>query len=381
MMDHTMLPPALLADAKQLHFGLGCMQFIPKQQRIEGLTIRQYCGLIDQSLRCIPSISDIEIDGPIDDEMEFSGKVGTLREGGYLWPGSGLEVRLSVHIPFRVQDELLQGRVSAATKTEDFGLLLKFEYYSPIAIVSIGSTQGARGSQGVYVLREFLEKSLHDTHACNLLLDIEGPSPFHADFSVVEVDHSSASNDHPITVEIKKQLGYDYVTWRVDTNTCSLERGIDDVLSALVQEADLYYHVKQSRSMLINGWLDAEASAARLMEDSEISSWKERMKSYVMRPGHLKEAVVNLRRFQMQDMTTRADLRRAFNEHKPSDIGGVGIYTAEAIEAVEPFPVRELESLLTFLENRRRHLDNVLIALLAAVVGGLIGGAVALMAG
>jgi hypothetical protein len=171
-----MLFRMLPAGAEQLHFGLGCMQFIPKQERLQNLTISQYCDMLDQSLRSISSISDISIGGFADHGQEFSGKVDILHKGGYLWPASDLRLQLSVHIPFRVQDELGEGFIAIDTKTEDFSLLLSLAYYSPVAIVFVGSEEGASGSTGVYILKKFLEKSLNDAPGSRVTLDIQGPS-------------------------------------------------------------------------------------------------------------------------------------------------------------------------------------------------------------
>jgi hypothetical protein len=60
--------------------------------------------------------------------------------------------------------------------------------------------------------------------------------------------------------------------------------------------------------------------------------------------------------------------------------GGIKEFCEQEFDNLEKFPAEELRGLLQFLENRVRHMDNLVIALLAAMVGGLVGGALAMLA-
>jgi hypothetical protein len=57
------------------------------------------------------------------------------------------------------------------------------------------------------------------------------------------------------------------------------------------------------------------------------------------------------------------------------DDGGVRKSCERELEGLEKFPAAELRELLRFLEGRARHVDNVIIAHLAAMIGGVVGGA------
>lgn len=184
-MNHNDLPVSISEEGRNLFFGLGCIQFIPKQKKFDRLTIGEFCDMLDRSLWAIPAIGDVSIIGPFEKHLYVSGEIKTLREGGYLWPSSGLEVIVPLHIPYRVQEDVT-GDFFGGTKTEDFKLQIRYEYHSPVAIVSSATNaKGTVGSQCLFVVKKFLEKALSENPSSDLLLDIEGPSPFHADFAIV----------------------------------------------------------------------------------------------------------------------------------------------------------------------------------------------------
>ena len=84
--------------------------------------------------------------------------------------------------------------------------------------------------------------------------------------------------------------------------------------------------------------------------------------------------------YQMLDIGQRSQLSLLLKDHKWAVYGGIRQYCEQEFDNVEKFPAEELRNLLEFLENRARHVDNLVIALLAAMVGGLVGGALAMSA-
>jgi hypothetical protein len=124
-----------------------------------------------------------------------------------------LEITIKLHIPERVQNELVKD-IFRETNTEKFYLSIRYGYASPVAVVSSrNSSSAANGSSFIQLVREFFIKTLNDNATMSTKLVFIGPSPFHVDFAIVPVPQieekfNLKSND-PIAIEKFEDVGYD----------------------------------------------------------------------------------------------------------------------------------------------------------------------------
>jgi hypothetical protein len=94
----------------------------------------------------------------------------------------------------------------------------------------------------------------------------------------------------------------------------------------------------------------------------------------------MKDAMMAVAEHQMLDIETRADIISLLREHVWAEDSGIKTFCERELQGLEKFPATELRELLQFLEGRARHVDNVIIALLAATLGGVVGGTLGVLA-
>jgi hypothetical protein len=177
------------------HFGIGCLQFRPKDDLARFDSFNDYVSALDSSLRQIAAIQSLEItsdntienfsDGlpapfPLLSDSEYptlSGSTGVI-----------LEIKLRLAIPDRTQKQILDIFESARWKA--FGVIdvfLSYQFDMPITVIYLDGVtheNESSPSNGVVLVREFLKTELESNSNCKFTIDVMGPSPFHADFAV-----------------------------------------------------------------------------------------------------------------------------------------------------------------------------------------------------
>jgi hypothetical protein len=286
---------------------------------------------------------------------------------------------MSLHIPSRVQEELKEG-LSLETDAQDFYITIKHGYYAPVATVTSDAESGrSSGSSNVYLVRNFLDKILGERKAGKFVLDYIGPSPFHADFEIRKLVTGEAAG-MPVVMTQNVRPGYNEVIWHVDTKQITLERAIAEILGGIQEDADLFYHIVQGRNSVLRAWVEASQLANEVTGLEQQKSIRRRIRSHALKSRRIKDAIVSVTEYQMLNISQRSKVSLRLKDHKWAIYGGIKEFCEREFDNLERFPAEELRGLLEFLENRVRHVDNLVITLLAAMVGGLVGGALAMLA-
>lgn len=372
------IPPAPKPEAKGIGFGLGCIQFVPKAEWVESLSVAQYLSDLEDSLRSLHAVSEVEAENRSDLTSEnIHGKLPLIRDGcGCLFPDAILRIRVKLHIPHRIQDEIREG-MQIATNTEDFVLRIYQEYSSSVAVIEALSPSATMdGADCVYLIREFLSKAMDESDSCRMRLDFLGPSPFHADFVILPADEEqcAAMEGELIRIKITRRIGYDKIEWLINDKALSLEAAKRIIYRDLAHEADLFYEVQQRRVALFRSWHRAQVTALNAIRVTEGLSLANAAKTYAKRLRSLREAILAVSEFRMMDISTRSELKREFARHVPSEYGAVTGYVKQEIDDIEVLPATELSNMLQFIESRSHQLDNRFVAVVASIIGGLVGG-------
>jgi hypothetical protein len=286
--------------------GLGCMQFLPTASP-DQLTIAEYCTNLDKFLRSINAVGHLNVDLGFVKDAFWSGTLPLLENNECIWPGTGLEIQMRLHIPFRVQEELRSG-LSADAGSEDFLVSITHRYYSPISVITpMCNDRGIRGSDAVYLVRKFLERIIKEKPSADFFLDYLGPSPFHADFVICEQNTGGVMVD-AIYMEHKRRRGYDNILWHVDTKQVSFEKATEMILEQVADDTDIFYAIIQGRSALLRAWIDVGERAQDVIDIEHERSFIRWLPSHAKKTRHIKEAIMKLAEYQMRDIATRSEL-------------------------------------------------------------------------
>lgn len=179
----------------KLSFGIGCFNFRPNHPlpyRLEG---RQYLSDLTEALEAMTAVDHLTIQHHDFEDLHWTVETcqPSIRGGpGGFIPDIGgstsrLRVAFELHIPSRLQTELLEEVYVPDASTASFHVVCANFYHGPVTFVIPKSpaddTPAMPGSEAVLIVRRFLERELPKvTHS--LAFELVGPSPFHADFGL-----------------------------------------------------------------------------------------------------------------------------------------------------------------------------------------------------
>ena len=191
---------------KNVSFGVGCLQFVPKTRGPYDFSIAKYASDLRQSLESIDSISEIYISDDLktgDDTVYFLDNMPRFEDGerpiitGF---APFLQIQFKIYIPQRVQKQLIKDILAErVSEVEEFHVYISNQYYCPVAtIICICDEIFAEASKSMVIVREFLQKSMAENEKCPLVIDTLGPTPFHSEFHLMWAE---------IRCESKKRYG------------------------------------------------------------------------------------------------------------------------------------------------------------------------------
>ena len=162
-------------------FGIGCLWFGRKlENATEDEDPTKHFEAVRHALEAIPNLEDVEVSVPDRIVLKYSGfdEIGDVDHFNPLV--LGVIIRFRVHLPKRIQDQLLVYRESLA-ESEDFWVSIHYGTEAPTAIISYDASDPPRKpSDAVVVVRKYLEQQFERIE--NVGFGMLGPSPFHADF-------------------------------------------------------------------------------------------------------------------------------------------------------------------------------------------------------
>lgn len=171
-------------------FGIGCFHFGITPAMQSPFSPQDYATEIESVLKAIANISEIEVfcDDPVDSteqSFECNGDIPDFSTGKDWFPYvSLLDISFDIYLPRRVQAEILETQEEfLKTQSEQFRILMRNCYYSPVAFITPleAQTDECNASDAVVLVRRYLEREIRKQGG-KLALESTGPSPFHADF-------------------------------------------------------------------------------------------------------------------------------------------------------------------------------------------------------
>jgi hypothetical protein len=286
-------------------------------------------------------------------------------------------------IPTRIQEEILRVPSGALRLTNElFHVSIIDTDELPVAVVYPDTLdEFIDGPHALMIVRKFLQSKISEGNDFPVGFGPLGPSPYHVDFFVEPMGDKDISESVLFTFERQKKKGYDevrfyYNPWVVP----SAEAAIGIILEKYKNELGLYYRIVQGRVFQLEAWVRIEDSFQKLVEIQK-KKWHERLYSRLFKTSRLlNETYLAIAEFETEDSRRIHQIRSAVN-HYYSVPGDTFIQQDIDEELAEwpTYPSGARRQVLDFLENRRITSAEMYVALIAAILGGIIGAMIALL--
>ena len=365
-------------------FGIGCWNFGLKREGRFSLSIKDYRTLLTKELETIPSLNKLEIDVEEDDAIELNkGHLQITDSGLAIFPEFPyFSIRFELYIPFRIQREIVGPLFNSTLSTERFRIHNLFKYYGPVSVVElIDGKHTVCPSTAVQVVREYLKEQINRMSS-SLVFESIGPSPFHVNFWL-EGKKVLPQSEHQFECKQLNIPGYASITFFccID-NFYSKKVACEELFDNLADELDLFYEIARSDRESLEMWDKIEAAASRLCEYLQSTSQLERLRTSIGRGRELSKLHILLSSFESEyiRMThfTDTQCRKLQTDDKPNFLRN---FVEDSLTDRPVFAVKQMKDLVSFIEARRSKAVELMIVLVAAVVGGLAGWRVGGLAG
>ena len=327
---------------------------------------------------------EVEYDDEADPPFEVApGEIPSLISGGGAFPNPTiLEVRFDVYIPHRIQQELIESLFAEQTSTEHFRVQINYTFHAPVAFVEpVGAHGGYRPSTAVQVVREYLEREMNPL-GLPVAFEFLGPSPFHAEFYLEERSGSSDANRHTFTVEHLRARGYSDVNFYYPPGIFDDgEEALDELYFQLGDELGLFYDFTTVNMEASLSWEMLQEEVLHLTETPTPKEVVDRVAATWKRGKRIHDLHGALLRFEANQLLEKHRLDNYLRSTYATDEPTYLKPFLDAQAADRPvFPTQQIGQLLSFLEERRNRSIELLIVLVAALIGGIAGSLVTLLA-
>ena len=152
-------------------------------------------------------------------------------------------------------------------------------------------------------------------------------------------------------------------------------------MNEIDDELNIYYAIRNQDSTTYSSWDDIERLFSEIVSSSEHTTWWQHIPTLRSRGCSVQELSIALARFQVQQITDDSFTERI---HYEAYERGTPSYLKEYIEAGmkerPSFPTGPVADLLGFLERRRSKGLELLVILAAAIIGGVTGSLLTILA-
>jgi len=366
-------------------FGVGCFHFGIRVTKPRSLSQEDYIKDIRSCLEGIDTISDINIDySPIGNQLErieLAEQPDSMEEGE-CFPNLGyFEYSFSIYLPYRLQAELTDTEEEYIDSgSEHFRIHTNYTFHGPVSFIECqGAALDSSPSSAVVAVRNYLERQINEKNSSVRFENI-GPSPFHADFHLVQV-HDSDSKETMFEAEYKYNPGYDVITIRAAETRQSRDLAHLKHLLFRSLEAELgfFYELMRKRSAQMNDWAQIEADLEKLLKTTPEKGCRARLLGPIERRKKQKTLFHDLLSFRANkiflDSSRQEVYRGLYDSGKYAEIF-LKKYLDEEIDNMYTYPTNDILEMVRFEEERTAKTFEWTAVLLAAIVGGVVGSVV-----
>lgn len=360
-------------------FGVGCVQFRPKETSQIFSSFDNFIDSLKDSLGQIAAIKDVTIEsdssmGNFDDEIESPFPL--LADGDFpLFSGQfgvTLEIKLRLSIPDRTQRSILEIKNKNWRPFGDILIFISHEYTLPIIIVYLDSLDDVSDASSCVVLvRKFLESEMNNNKNCKFSLDYLGPTPFHANFIMYIKGGEDFKWNH------LKRSGYDKISLLIGEKFDISD--IPDVVSGsgLLSNFDTFYFIKILQNSLIESWYSClEQVADYESERRGWSKWKLFLDALFPRIN-THDIFSNISQFGIDEINKKSQIRNRIMDENDIELGPIWFFLRKEKKRLPKFDIEYLENFVGYIERKQTKNQNIFSIIISALVAAVIGALVA----
>lgn len=223
----------------RIEFGVGCFAF-EWGEEIGERSAKDWSDDVTEALSSLANVSAIDVS--VDRYFLRNEGLGQDFGESYAYPHpSHAAIRFDITIPRRHHKHTYRGMRAS----ENYRVFIDYFYESPVAFIvplDEGIDPGS-ASTGVMLVREHLKEHLSD--ASEVKFSFMGPSPFHADF--VLVDGAGEGLDETFECDLVPSRGYDDIAFRYDPASFKdADEAFDGLRDEIGHELSAYYFLVRS---------------------------------------------------------------------------------------------------------------------------------------
>jgi hypothetical protein len=369
----------------ELRFGVGCFHFGIKKKPPFKFDTAEYTKELEAFLQSISNISNIYISTDPISGASFDIQSEPPSVEAYTFPLIAfLQIEFELYIPFRIQEQIARTKKYPFEKlsTERFFVSIFHAYHCPVTYIEpAGATGSDDPSDAVIIVREFIKEQSKISRSDYIDFQVLGPSPFHADFYIKE----PGNKEDAIWLfwhEDYDMPGYDTIEFFFDPDAFdSIEEARDFIFSEIKQEFDLFYYITQIENRRSLEWDELKEKVDSIIRIQRMKGITGPFRRYFS-SSQLNEVFISIAEFESDDIFLNSSIQDSYSEIYESDNASISLrkYLDNAIKRRKQYPTKQLVELATLFEGRREKVVESMIVIISAVLGGIVGSLLTILA-
>lgn len=360
-------------------FGVGCFHFGYEPQLPFYFKTARYIEALTAALKSLPSVNKLSIihNETFNNEYQVEIATPTLNSGeGYFPVVTFLRINLSIYIPFRVQEEILESIGLERVDTENFSILMLDTYYGPVTFIEcLNAPVEGSPSVAVVLLREYLKREFTKIEG-PITFESLGPSPFHADFLL----RGNPQVNGEFSSEILPRRGYDQVIIECGTEDWPSDDDLESLYDELKGELGLFYSIQRQNIAFMKRWSTLVKDWEKLRESVE-------KKVSIVNIAHRLEIHRASKQLISDAYSFRAELDIERQEREQAIASeydkGTQIYLERFVqskaEMLSQYPVDTILGWAQHINEASFKQAEIVAVIFAGLIGGVIGAFVTIM--
>ena len=381
--------------SKQIRFEVGCFHFGVKKIPPFKFKGEDYIQELNKSLSSIPNIKKIKITCTDiqfkNTEIEITTKPPPISDGPDYFPQPEfLTIEFQIHIPYKNQKDIYTklerlGMRRPKKATEDFYVTIDYSYYFPVTFIELTNFSNEFFyHDAVFIVREFLTEKFNDNISEYIQFEDIGPSPFHANFFIVEKKDMKLDDNFIIT-KIDASEPIKEVIFNFNKEFLEDKGGIEEIKKyifwLIINELGFFYKLIQIFKLHEKKWDDVQNVLDELISLQKEKGFKNYFKKMFFSSSKLNQLFLNIIEFESDLLSDHNYIRYNYDDtYDDLNKGYLKPFIDAEVKNVEEakFATNQAREIFSLMENHRIKSTELLIVLFAALIGviGVIIGVI-----
>lgn len=367
-------------------FGVGCFHFSIKNNINQVISIGAYINEITKTLQKLTAASDVTVSFDQSfkhEKIETTPPNPKINNGDHCHPAIPfLNLTFKLYIPSRIQAGLIQvPERNLNTGTENFKITMRHEWHGPVSYVEcLNAKEKSRPSTAIQVVREYLKQEITKLETF-LEYDFLGPSPFHANFYLNEIDTGTIKRpDEPAYVlKETKTPGYNTLIFRYNPNDFQSEgEALEELQETLADELSFFYELNKDSYCCLKKWMEIQETTHSILDYEENKNSKNLMKRFFEKPKLFRKAFKDIGLFKGHLIFLKGQIERNYASIYKSGKRDTYLkaYIDQELSEHSAYPLNETSELIKYFDQKSSKTIELLTILSAGILGGIVGSTI-----